>query len=102
MRQDIRHTGSAAGEEAYAITANLDKNVQITATFTRPADAPGFKYGQGDKGGFSYLGKDKTDGFVIQYVPRHISVGYVRTRRWSRLTSQPLPPPRADRWDARA
>lgn len=62
---DIKHTGTAAGEESYAITANLDKTVQITATFTRPSDAPGFKYGQGEKGGFSYLGKDKTDGFVI-------------------------------------
>lgn len=64
--KDIKHTGTAAGEESYAITANLDKTVQITATFTRPSDAPGFKYGQGEKGGFSYLGKDKTDGFVIQ------------------------------------
>jgi hypothetical protein len=66
--QEVKHTGSAAGEEAYAITANLDKGVQITATFTRAADAPGFKYGEGEKGGFSFLGKDKTDGFVVQYV----------------------------------
>jgi hypothetical protein len=66
--QEIKHTGTAAGSEAYAVTANLDKSVQITATFTRPADAPGFKYGAGEKGGFSYLGKDQTDGFVIQCV----------------------------------
>jgi hypothetical protein len=39
-------------------------------TFTRPADAPGFKLGEGEAGGFSYFGKDpsdtKRDGYVIQ------------------------------------
>lgn len=66
MVQEIKHSGSPTGEEQYVVTANLDKSVQISATFKRPADAPGFKYGQGEKGGYSYFGKDKKDGLVVQ------------------------------------
>jgi hypothetical protein len=57
-------------EEKYEITANLDKAVQVSVTFTRPADAPGFKFGEGPQGGISTFGtaqeEGKRDGFVVQ------------------------------------
>ncbi|WWC89211.1 uncharacterized protein L201_004129 [Kwoniella dendrophila CBS 6074] len=66
---EIKHSGSPTTEETYHITANLDKNVQLDVTFTRPSEAPGFKYGQGSQGGISTFGKDreesKRDGFVV-------------------------------------
>jgi hypothetical protein len=38
-------------------------------TFTKPASAPGFKFGNGDKGGYSIFGTStedgKRDGFAI-------------------------------------
>lgn len=68
--QEIKHSGSASGEEAYHITANLDKNVQIDTVWTRPASAPGCKYGTGEDGGFSIFGKEKSeekrDAIVVQ------------------------------------
>ena len=68
--QEIRHEGSATGAESYSITANLDKTVQISIKFDRPANAPGFKFGEGEAGGFSTFGKDredgKRDGLVVQ------------------------------------
>ncbi|WWC70096.1 uncharacterized protein I206_104043 [Kwoniella pini CBS 10737] len=66
---EIKHTGSPKTEESYHITAKLDKNVTLDLTFTRPANAPGFKFGQGAQGGISTFGKDRTDskrdGFVV-------------------------------------
>ena len=68
--QEIKHTGSPNTAEIYSITASLDKTVQLSITFTRPADAPGFKLGAGENGGISTFGRDKTDakrdGYVVQ------------------------------------
>ncbi|KAJ9126416.1 hypothetical protein QFC24_002155 [Naganishia onofrii] len=70
----ITHSGSAKeGEgEKYHIKGTLDKEggVVIDLTFERLAEAPGFKLGQGDSGGFSRFGKSAEpgggkDGFVI-------------------------------------
>lgn len=77
---EIRHSGSASGEEAYHITAKLDQEVQLDVTFTRPADMPGCKLGSGPEGGFSYLGgKDrndgKRDGSIVQYVRLYKYIG---------------------------
>jgi hypothetical protein len=71
----ITHSGSAKEGEAekYHIKGTLDKEggVVIDLTFERLAEAPGFKLGQGDSGGFSRFGKSTEpgggkDGFVIQ------------------------------------
>lgn len=70
MIQEVKHTGSPTTEESYRITANLDKTVQVDITFTRPADAPGFKLGKGPGGGVNVFGKDtaenKRDGMISQ------------------------------------
>ncbi|KAL7421646.1 putative cell survival pathways protein [Cryptotrichosporon argae] len=66
---EITHSGTPLGEESYAITATLDKGVQVAVTYTRPAAAPGFKLGSGLAGGVSTFGMqtadDKRDGFVV-------------------------------------
>ncbi len=39
---------------------------------------PGFKYGEGDEGGYSRFGKDKKDGFVIhRFHPFAVSSGSI-------------------------
>jgi hypothetical protein len=67
--QNVQNAGSANGEESYTITADLDKQVQLNVTYTKPANALGFKYGQGEDGGYSIFGKDKhfdkREGFVF-------------------------------------
>ncbi|ORY32787.1 oxidative stress survival, Svf1-like protein [Naematelia encephala] len=66
---EIKHTGTSKTEEKYDITASLDKHVQLSITVTKPASAPGFKFGQGKDGGISTFGQDredgKRDGFVV-------------------------------------
>ena len=64
------------------ITANLDNTVQISATFTKPSSAPGFKYGEGPSGGISTFGtgieEAKRDGFVVhRFMPFLKSEGSV-------------------------
>ncbi|KAJ9090655.1 hypothetical protein QFC19_009513 [Naganishia cerealis] len=70
----ITHTGSAReGEpEKYHIKATLDKEggVVLDVTFERLPEAPGFKLGEGESGGYSRFGKSAEpgggkDGFVI-------------------------------------
>ena len=58
---------SADVAEQYTVTANLDTDLQITLTVSRPASAPGFKAGKGPEGGFSYFGPDKksAEGYVV-------------------------------------
>ncbi|KAL1411395.1 putative cell survival pathways protein [Vanrija albida] len=66
---EIKHTGTSAGEEVYELNANLDKTVQLNVKWTRPASAPGCKYGEGEGGGYSTFGRDrsveKRDGFIV-------------------------------------
>jgi hypothetical protein len=71
----ITHSGSAKeGEsEKYHIKGTLDKEqgVILDVTFERLADAPGFKLGDGESGGYSRFGKSAQpgmgkDGMVIQ------------------------------------
>lgn len=71
----ITHSGSAKeGEsEKYHIKGTLDKEsgVILDVTFERLADAPGFKLGEGESGGYSRFGKSASpgmgkDGMVIQ------------------------------------
>ncbi|WWC94309.1 hypothetical protein V866_001151 [Kwoniella sp. B9012] len=79
---EIKHTGSPTTEEVYHIVADLDKNVHLDVKFTKPAEAPGFKFGQGAQGGISTFGKDreeaKRDGFVVhRFHPFSFSSGTV-------------------------
>lgn len=67
QQQEIKHTGSASGSETYTIHAQLDKTTTLSLNLVRPADAPGFKLGKGEEGGYSRFGKNMgDDGFVIQ------------------------------------
>lgn len=68
---DIKHSGSPTGSETYTINATLDKTTQINVVFTRPENAPGFKYGNGEDGGYSKFGKKGEDGFVIHRFHPH-------------------------------
>ncbi|KAG6373509.1 oxidative stress survival, Svf1-like protein [Boletus reticuloceps] len=53
--------------ESYVIRANLSDDLQVSFDVARPASVPGFKVGQGPKGGFSYFGPDvnKAEGYVV-------------------------------------
>jgi hypothetical protein len=62
---EIKHTGTATTEEKYHITATLDKAVVIDVTFTKPANAPGWKYGDGYSN-FGANNEEKRDAYVIQ------------------------------------
>ncbi|WVQ80796.1 hypothetical protein IAT38_002901 [Cryptococcus sp. DSM 104549] len=79
---EIKHTGTPTTEETYTITASLDKNVQISVAFKKPAEAPGFKLGQGADGGYSTFGaesaKGKRAGHVVhRFHPFNYSTGSV-------------------------
>ena len=73
-----RSTGNdPAIAESYAITVNLSADLQIILTVSRPSEASGFKVGKGEKGGFSYFGKDAKD-----------AEGYVVHRFWPHTTAE--------------
>ncbi|TRM64782.1 oxidative stress survival, Svf1-like protein [Schizophyllum amplum] len=73
---------AAEGEfpESYTINANLGKDLQIALDVRRPAGVPGWKVGQGEKGGFSYFGADEAnpEGYVIhRFWPRTTASGHI-------------------------
>lgn len=66
--------------ESYTITANLSSDFQIFLELQRPADIPGFKIGQGEKGGHSYFGPDpqNAEGYVVhRFWPRYTATGHI-------------------------
>ena len=66
--------------ESYKIVAHATEDVQITLDVTRSADAPGWKIGNGPKGGFSYYGQDpeRAEGFVYHsFWPRTMVNGAI-------------------------
>ena len=68
------------GNEKHSITANIDADVQLSYTFTRPAGAKGWKLGAGPKGGYSYFGADqaKPDGYVMhRFWPQVLTDGHI-------------------------
>lgn len=67
-QQEIKHTGDPSGSEVYTINANLSKEIQISVTLTRPEETPGFKIGEGPKGGMSFFGTDenKREGHIVR------------------------------------
>lgn len=69
-----------AGDDKYTITANLDADLQLSYSFTRPAQSKGWKLGAGPKGGFSYFGANlgSPDGYVIhRFWPVAESEGHI-------------------------
>ncbi|QRW04098.1 survival factor 1 [Ceratobasidium sp. AG-Ba] len=70
--------GSGTGEfaEQYDINANLDNDLKLVLTISRPAGAEGFKVGRGE----SYFGVDpaKADGYVVhRFWPRTQCAGHI-------------------------
>lgn len=66
--------------ESYVLRANLADDLQISLDFTRPAGAPGFKAGNGPKGGMSYFGPDAAnpEGYVVhRFWPRTEASGMI-------------------------
>lgn len=65
--------------ESYTIRANLSDDLQISLDVSRPTSVPGFKVGNGPKGGFSYFGdKDKPEGYVVhRFWPRTAISGHI-------------------------
>lgn len=66
--------------ESYTIRANLGQDLQVFLEVHRPAAVPGFKVGNGDKGGYSYFGPDTAnpEGYVIhRFWPRFSATGQV-------------------------
>lgn len=69
-----------SGDDKYTITANLDSDLQISWSFTRPAAVKGWKLGSGPKGGFSYFGSNlgSPEGYVIhRFWPVAESEGHI-------------------------
>lgn len=60
--------------------ANLSDDLQLSFDVSRPVSVPGFKIGQGPKGGFSYFGPDvnKPDGYVVhRFWPHTVASGHI-------------------------
>lgn len=56
----------ADGSEKYTIEANMDSDLQLAYSFTRPKQAQGWKLGAGAEGGKSLFGTNTAspDGYV--------------------------------------
>ncbi|EIW83761.1 survival factor 1 [Coniophora puteana RWD-64-598 SS2] len=70
--------------DTYTINASFGSEVQLSLDIVRPAGVPAFKIGSdkpGDplaRGGFSYFGHDKKEGYVVhRFWPRTYSTGHV-------------------------
>ncbi|KAH8826435.1 oxidative stress survival, Svf1-like protein [Flagelloscypha sp. PMI_526] len=78
----ITHKSETDGGESYLVNVKLDDKIQISLNVTRPATIPGWKIGNDEKGGFSYLGPDpaKPDGYVVhRFWPRYNASGHIIT-----------------------
>jgi hypothetical protein len=82
----FRPGAGAGAEDAYAVTAKLGDDVQVSLTVSRPAGVPGFKLGGGPTGGYSLFGPDgtldpaKAEGYVVhRFWPRTRAAGLVVT-----------------------
>lgn len=70
----------AAGNETYTISANMDADLQIAYSFTRPKVSPGWKLGSGPDGGKSYFGTNlsQPEGYVVhRFWPQAASSGHI-------------------------
>ncbi|KAH7102001.1 oxidative stress survival, Svf1-like protein [Auriculariales sp. MPI-PUGE-AT-0066] len=66
--------------ESYSVSARPTKDVQVSATITRTAEAPGWRIGKAPHGGRSFYGRniDRPDGFMVhRFWPRTSVSGQV-------------------------
>lgn len=66
--------------EIYQVNANLAEDLQVSLEVQRPASVPGWKFGKGPKGGYSYFGPDREnpEGYVIhRFWPRYEASGHL-------------------------
>ncbi|KAJ6619775.1 oxidative stress survival Svf1-like protein [Mycena sp. CBHHK59/15] len=66
--------------ESYTIRANLSAELQVSLEVSRPKLIPGWKIGQGEKGGYSYFGPDplNPEGYAIhRFWPRFYATGHI-------------------------
>ncbi|PWN27516.1 oxidative stress survival, Svf1-like protein [Jaminaea rosea] len=69
----------ADGSEKYTIEANMDSDLQLAYSFTRPKEAQGWKLGAGPEGGKSLFGTNAAspDGYVVhRFWPTSHSSGH--------------------------
>lgn len=70
----------ADGNDSYTINANMDTDLQLAYTFTRPKGSAGWKLGAGPDGGKSYFGSkpSQPDGYVYHsFWPQATSSGHI-------------------------
>ncbi|KAG6817688.1 hypothetical protein H0H87_005447 [Tephrocybe sp. NHM501043] len=75
-----KHTPGSDHPESYTVLANLAEDLQVSLDIQRPAVVPGWKVGNGPKGGFSYFGPDpeKAEGYAIhRFWPHCKALGHV-------------------------
>jgi len=66
--------------ESYIIVANLAADLQLSLEVKRPASIPGYKAGNGPKGGYSYFGPEiaNPEGYVVhRFWPRFVASGHI-------------------------
>lgn len=76
----FKSTPGAEYPESYTIRANLADDLQISLEIARPTGVPGYKIGNGPKGGYSYFGPDveKPEGYVVhRFWPHNIATGHI-------------------------
>lgn len=70
----------ADGSESYTIDANMDTDLQLSYTFTRPKETLGWKLGAGPQGGKSFFGANAAspDGYVVhRFWPQVYTSGHI-------------------------
>ncbi|RDB26308.1 Survival factor 1 [Hypsizygus marmoreus] len=75
-----KYTPGSDRPESYTIRANLAADLQLSFDLSRPASVPGYKIGQGPKGGYTYFGPDpaKAEGYVVhRFWPHLMAEGHV-------------------------
>ncbi|KAF8071897.1 survival factor 1 [Lyophyllum atratum] len=75
-----KHTPDSDHPEIYTIRANLAVDLQLSFEIARPAAIPGWKVGNGPKGGYTYFGPvpEKAEGFAIHRFWPHVkATGHV-------------------------
>lgn len=68
------------GSESYTIEADMDIDLKLSYTFTRPSSSSGWKLGSGPEGGKSYFGANPAtpDGYVVhRFWPQVMTKGHI-------------------------
>lgn len=70
----------AEGNDSYTIDANMDTDLQLSYTYTRPKESLGWKVGAGPQGGKSFFGSNAAspDGYVVhRFWPQAYTSGHI-------------------------